>query len=63
MNYLVFKIYLVNCLRVSSNGRIFGIKKISLISLIYIKIYLYIYIDGIGHSGELHYEGFFLFIR
>jgi hypothetical protein len=43
MNYLAFKIYLIKCSSISSNGDI-SLLNNSLISLIYIKIYLYIYI-------------------
>jgi hypothetical protein len=46
MNYLAFKIYLIKCLSVNSNGDI-SILNNSLISLIYIKIYLYIYCNGV----------------
>jgi hypothetical protein len=42
MNYLAFKIYLIKCSSISSNGDIILLNN-SLISLIYIKIYLYIY--------------------
>jgi hypothetical protein len=43
MNYLAFKIYLIKCPSISSNGDI-SLLNNSLISLIYIKIYFYIYI-------------------